>query len=99
MCKPHKADETTNRRKRDIGPFISVQRNKREAQESDEEIRQRSYGSKLGYECGLARQFEDPETQVLYQERWLSCNWNKSWTPVDTLDNCKWIQCINPPKV
>lgn len=21
----------------------------------------------------------------------------QSWTPVDTLDECKWIQCINPP--
>ena len=28
---------------------------------------------------------------------WLECNWNKSWTPVDTLDSCNWVQCLNPP--
>ena len=26
------------------------------------------------------------------------CNWNKSWTPTDKLDKCKWVQCINPPQ-
>jgi hypothetical protein len=29
----------------------------------------------------------------------MTCNWNKSWTPTDKLDKCKWIQCINPPQV
>ena len=74
-------------------------RSKRQVQENEEEILQRSYGSNLGYECGLARRFEDPETSELYSERWMTCNWNKTWTPVDSLDVCTWIQCINPPQV
>ena len=72
---------------------------KREVEETEEEILQRSYGSNLGYECGLARRFQDPETTELYLDRWMTCNWNKTWTPIDTLDECVWIQCINPPKV
>ena len=72
---------------------------KRQVEENEEEILQRSYGSNLGYECGLARRFEDPETSELYSERWMTCNWNKTWTPVDSLDECTWIQCINPPQV
>ena len=72
---------------------------KRQAEESEDEILQRSYGSNLGYECGLARRFQDPETEELYPDRWMTCNWNKTWTPVDTLDDCVWIQCINPPLV
>ena len=51
------------------------------------------------YECGLARKFLNKETKKTYDERWMSCNWNKSWTPSDTLDECVWVQCINPPKV
>ena len=51
----------------------------------------------LGYECGLARMFEDPETEELYEMRWMGCNWNKTWTPYDSLDPCKWVACINPP--
>ena len=52
----------------------------------------------LGYECGLARMFEDPETEQLYDMRWMGCNWNKTWTPYDSLDPCKWVACINPPE-
>jgi hypothetical protein len=47
----------------------------------------------------MARKFESPETNDVYEERWIHCNWNKSWTPVDTLDSCVWVQCINPPQV
>ena len=53
----------------------------------------------IRYECGLARKFFSKETRKTYNERWMSCNWNKSWTPSDTLDECVWVQCINPPKV
>ena len=45
--------------------------------ESEESLLQRSYGSRLGYQCGPARQFEDVEFGQLYQERWMQCNWNK----------------------
>ena len=41
--------------------------------------------------------FEDPETEQLYEMRWIGCNWNKTWTPYDSLDPCKWVACINPP--
>ena len=68
-------------------------------EETVQELEERSYGSRLGYECGLARQFVDPETEELYPKRWLQCNWNKTWTKVDYLDTCTWIACINPPTV
>ena len=60
------------------------------------------------YECGLGRQFKvpvdetlRPQDQVLqtYQSRELYCNWNRSWTPVNEIDECVWVQCINPPQV
>ena len=44
-------------------------RSKRQVEENEEEILQRSYGSNLGYEYGLARRFEDPEASELYSER------------------------------
>ena len=51
------------------------------------------------YECGLARLFEDPYTSRLYTERTIQCNWNGTWTPVDYLNQCVWIACLNPPMV
>ena len=27
----------------------------------------------------------------------MECQWDKSWTPVDYLEPCTWVQCINPP--
>ena len=51
------------------------------------------------YECGLARKFQDEKTKKLYIERTISCNWNRSWTPVDTLDKCVWTHCLYPPQV
>ena len=53
----------------------------------------------FSYECGLARLFEDPYTNRLYTERTIQCNWNGTWTPVDYLDHCVWIACLNPPMV
>ena len=32
-------------------------------------MEQRSYGSMLGYQCGLARQFQDPETESEQMKR------------------------------
>ena len=61
----------------------------------DEEAR--FYGNTLVYECGLAREFYDPETDSTYLQRNLTCNWNKTWTPVNELDTCVWVACINPP--
>ena len=60
----------------------------------------RSYGVQLGYQCGLARLFEEGETGQLYQQRWIECNWNKTWTPWDYLDGCKWVlHCDNTLKL
>ena len=65
--------------------------------ESEESIAQRSYGSRLRYQCGSARRFFSPDNESYYDDMWLECNWNKSWTPVDNLDTCNWVQCLNPP--
>ena len=73
-------------------------RKAREAEESAEELELRSYGSRLRYECGLARKFLDPETGRHYDERWMTCNWNSSWTLYDSLDTCEWVACLYPPQ-
>ena len=65
--------------------------------EPTSEIPLQSYGSRLGYRCGLARRFLDPETSKHYDDRWLECSWNKTWGPVDSLDPCVWVQCLHPP--
>lgn len=65
--------------------------------ESEAELATRSYGSVLKYQCGLARRFYDPELDSLYDERLMTCNWNKTWTVYDTIDECVWTQCLNPP--
>ena len=98
------------RRKREITGMVG-RPHKREAVETVEELEERSYGSRLRYECGLARRFVDPETGGHYLERWMQvgddggdritmcpqCNWNNSWTPTDSLDSCDWVQCLYPP--
>ena len=70
---------------------------KRQIQEPDNEKDLRSYGSRLKYECGLARKFYDTENEEHYQERWMQCNWNQTWTMTDQLDDCVWVQCLYPP--
>ena len=60
----------TNRKKRETVQGDGGRR-KREAVETDEEVALRSYGSRLRYECGLARMFVDPETGGHYQDRWM----------------------------
>ena len=66
---------------------------------SPEEVEVRSAGSRMRYECGLARRFYNLElsSNGTYQERMMQCNWNRSWTPESSLDPCVWVQCINPP--
>ena len=75
----------------------STKRIKRDTQETDLELAMRSYGSQLRYECGLARMFYDTEAEDTYVERWMTCNWNKTWTRHDTIDECMWVQCLYPP--
>ena len=74
-----------------------ISRKAREVEESAEELELRSYGSRLRYQCGLARKFLDPETGRHYDERWMTCNWNSSWTLYDSLDTCEWVACLYPP--
>ena len=96
---------TFKRRKRNIAnlehqsnKISSIQKKiKRQIAESEEELDLRSYGSKLRYECGLARKFYDPEAEEEYPERWMQCNWNTTWTLYDKLDECIWVQCLYPP--
>ena len=89
------------RRKREVLDLAEqklVRIHKREVEvETEEELSMRSYGSRLRYECGMARRFLDPETEVHYDEKWLQCNWNNSWTQTDTLDPCVWVACLHPP--
>ena len=59
----------------------------------------RSYGSRLRYQCGKGRRFLDEDTKEHYDERWLQCNWNQTWTQTDILDQCDWVQCLYPPEV
>ena len=70
------------RRRRQAGEEGALQagggnRQRRQAEESQEERNRRAAGSRLGYECGPARKFEDPETGEQYSERWLECHWNQ----------------------
>ena len=57
----------------------------------------KSYGTTLRYECGIARKFYDEAFDEFYDERNMTCNWDKRWTLPDQLDPCVWVQCINPP--
>ena len=83
------ASAVSGRKKREVldiveGNLIRVQ--KREVKvETEQEIAMRSYGSRLRYECGLARRFLDPESELHYDERWLQCNWNNSWTQTEAI--------------
>ena len=94
------SNNQAGRRKRELlisENFDTSTRSKRQTVESDEEIELRSYGSQLRYECGLARMFYDTENEEHYQERWMQCNWNQTWTLTDQLDDCVWVQCLYPP--
>ena len=90
--------KTRYKRDSGLGPVSSIMRVKRQAAESEEDIAMRSYGAILRYECGPARKFMDPFTKVLYTEQTMQCNWNQTWTPVDTIDPCVWTACLNPPQ-
>ena len=88
------------RRKRELLVLENLDtstRSKRETDETLKEIELRSFGSQLRYECGLARMFYDSENEEHYQERWMQCNWNQTWTLTDQLDDCVWVQCLYPP--
>ena len=94
----------SRRKKRYIGPWDaftgSITRTDRQTREAETEleVEMRSYGSRLRYECGLARKFYDEESEDFYDERWMQCNWNQTWTQHDTLDDCVWTQCLYPPE-
>ena len=57
---------------------------------SSAETELKSFGSRLRYQCGVARKFYNPELggNGTYDERVMQCNWNTSWTVEDTLDPC-----------
>ena len=101
------ANAFSGRKKRETSMFTSERHSilsslnqykiKRQVEETDNEKDLRSYGSRLKYECGLARKFYDTENEEHYQERWMQCNWNQTWTMTDQLDDCVWVQCLYPP--
>ena len=69
-----------------------------DSQLSDLDLELKSYGNNLRYECGLARRFLDGETSDHYDERVMTCAWITTWTPLDFLDPCVWVQCLYPPQ-
>ena len=108
MCNKHISEEyefpnLISKKKREISydeseKSLSISiTNKARYKRDDADKEMTFYGNKLTYECGLARRFEDGETGRLYDERSIVCNWNKTWTPYNELDSCKWVACINPP--
>ena len=74
-----------------------VKRQNTEPVETDDDRERRSFGSVLRYECGPARKFYDPDWEELYDERYMQCNWNNTWTKLDYIDECVWVQCLYPP--
>ena len=93
------------RKKRSLSPTTGEERLtslrlKRETEtvvESEAELAMRSYGSVLRYQCGLARRFYDPELDSLYDERFMTCNWNKTWTGTETEEDqtkCRFLNMI-----
>ena len=75
---------------------VIVSKNRYKRQEATKE-ELTFFGNTLTYQCGLARRFENPETNLLYDERSIVCNWNKTWTLHNELDSCEWVACIDPP--
>lgn len=73
-------------------------RDKRETSSDQEDFEYKSYGTQLRYECGLARKFYNEELNTTYDERYMTCNFNKTWTVHNSLDPCIWVQCLYPPE-
>ena len=48
------------------------------------------------YYCGAAREFLD-KTGEHKDSISMTCNWNKTWSPVDDLLPCDWVACLDPP--
>ena len=93
-----KYETTSGRKKRQASSHGKTHKiEKRETSETEQELDMRSYGSRLRYECGPARMFYDPDLEEHYNETWMQCNWNKTWTTRDYLDECVWTQCLYPP--
>ena len=71
---------------------------KRQVTPAAEDVEYKSYGTTIRYECGLARKFHDEVSDTTYDERYMTCNFDKTWTEFDSLDNCIWVQCLYPPE-
>ena len=60
------------------------------------------FGTELGYRCGPERMFRNASVAegdegTLYLERMITCQWDKTWTPSNTLEACAWLRCLRPP--
>ncbi len=48
-----------------------------------------AYGAELQYQCPFGMEFENPDNTIDSVPAYnLSCHWNQTWTPADTLPNC-----------
>ena len=48
------------------------------------------------YKCGPSRLFNSKDG-VLYEEKTMTCDWSTNWLPDNKLDECIWVECLNPP--
>ena len=90
----------SDRKKRNVDESSKLAnvRRKRETLDVMEADEIKSHGTMLRYECGLARKFYDEGLEEQYDERFMTCNFNKTWTEHDYIDECVWIQCLYPPE-
>ena len=52
------------------------------------------YGSEIEYECGLGKKFEvdvGNGSTIFEPTQTMSCQWDETWSPTDTLNTCKCI--------
>ncbi|XP_059082778.1 uncharacterized protein LOC131880226 [Tigriopus californicus] len=54
------------------------------------------FGTEVRYTCGKHAKFVNRQTNELYQEAKISCQWNKTWSPT-RLDPCIWSHCNYVP--
>ena len=55
----------------------------------------RNYNANLSYNCGKARHFSLPNGSFVDQFN-MTCQWNKTWSPSNSLPPCQWKECLQP---
>ena len=50
----------------------------------------------FSYNCGSAREFKDKDGNM-FDSQYMTCLWDKSWSPTHILEECVWVACLKPP--